>query len=798
FAYPGSELHACLTYKTTTRLKRVLQKCVLAPYLTVNRSRKYFFGDVEKGELHTDVVGLSSSICSRPTSSSRTSTSAESRVELEDKLRVKPNATSVEVEVEVEVVPNNEPAIGAGTEATTTTTAKKTRTRTGTGTGMSEPSRWKAVGRLLRRLALIMFLLAGLVACLALLAMYAGLISLVQLLVVVLVAYLVSGGRFRWFYVALKTLPRDAKAILGYAKILWTIRGHEKKNRSVADVFRQCVNRHPNKVCFIYEDEEWTFQQVEDYSNKIATLFKTHGYRKGDVVGLFLENRAEFVAIWLGLSKLGIIVPLINNNLRKASLLHSISVSKCQALIYGTDYTDAVLDIVGSLDSKTTLYRLGNLSHSKTSKLNDKDLTALLSDVSPTPPVLQEKGCHNDKLLYIFTSGTTGLPKAAVITNARYMFIATGIFMMARFKSTDRFYTPMPLYHTAAGAMTTGAALLHGATVVIRKKFSASAYFADCIKYNCTVGQYIGEMCRYILAVPPGPEDKKHNIRLMFGNGLRPQIWPEFVERFNIPCVAEFYGATEGNANIVNTDNTVGAIGFISRIIPSVYPISIIKANTDGEPIRNAKGLCQVCEPNEPGVFVGKIIPNNPSRQFLGYVDQKASEKKVVRDVFTKGDSAFLSGDILIADQFGYLYFKDRTGDTFRWKGENVSTSEVEAIISNVVNYRDCIVYGVEVPGVEGRAGMAAIYDENNTLDVNKLSVDLKEHLAFYAVPRFIRILTKIDLTGTFKLKKKDLLEDGYDPKRIQDKLYYLSEKSGYQLLTTEVYEQILDKKIRF
>ncbi|XP_076298622.1 fatty acid transport protein 1 isoform X2 [Lasioglossum baleicum] len=643
-----------------------------------------------------------------------------------------------------------------------------------------------------------MLLLTSLLACLTLLAIYAGPISIVQLLVVVLVAYLVSGGRFRWFYVAFKTLPRDAKALFGYLKILLTIRGHARKDRIVADVFRECVKRHPNKVCFICDDEEWTFQQVDDYSNKIAAIFKNHGYRRGDLVGLFLENRPEYVAIWLGLSKLGIIVPLININLRKAALLHSINIAECQALIYGADFVDVVSEVVDSLDPKFALYRLGDIPNSKTTKLNDKDLAALTVDASSAPPVLQEKPSHNDKLLYIFTSGTTGLPKAAVITNDRYMFIATGIFMMAEFKSSDRFYTPMPLYHTAAGAMTVGAAVLHGATVVIRKKFSASAYFPDCIKYNCTVGQYIGEMCRYILAVPPRPEDKKHNIRMIFGNGLRPQIWPEFVERFNIRKVAEFYGATEGNANIVNTDNTVGAIGFVSRIIPSFYPISILKANSDGEPIRNMKGLCQTCDPNEPGVFVGKIIPNNPSRAFLGYVDQKASEKKVVRDVFKKGDSAFISGDILIADELGYLYFKDRTGDTFRWKGENVSTSEVEAIISNVVNYKDCIVYGVEIPGLEGKAGMAAIYDENNTLDMNKLSIDFKDHLAFYAIPRFIRILTKIDLTGTFKLKKKDLVEDGYNPSRTKDKLYYLSEKSGYQLLTTEVYEQILAKKIRF
>ncbi|KOC70673.1 Long-chain fatty acid transport protein 4, partial [Habropoda laboriosa] len=761
-----------------TRLKRVLQKCVLASYHAANQSHKYLFRDVEKGQFDSNVSGLSS-ICSRPASSSRTSTSAESRVKLQDKLRNSSNSNVSNVAVEVEIGTTNNEPIGAGTEATTTstTTTSKTRTRTGRGTERSVASRWKAVGSLLRRLALIMLLLASLVACLALLAIYAGPIFLVQLLVVVLVAYLVSGGRFRWFYVVYKTAPRDIIAITRFMKVLWLIRGYQKKNSGVADVFRQHVSRHPNKVCFICEDQEWTFQQVEDYSNKIATVFKSQGFRKGDVVGIYLENRVEFVALWLGLSKLGVIVPLINTNLRKTSLLHSINVSKCQALIYGADFTDAVSDIVGLLDSNFPLYRIGDLSNSKISKLNDKDLAALLADVSPAPPVLQEKGCYHDQLLYIFTSGTTGLPKAAVITNSRYMFMATGIYMMVPFKSSDRIYTPLPLYHTAGGAMAIGAALLHGATIVIRKKFSASAYFTECVKYNCTVGQYIGEMCRYILAVPPKPEDKQHNVRVMFGNGLRPQIWPEFVERFNIPRIAEFYGATEGNANIVNIDNTVGAIGFISRIIPSIYPISILKVDADGEPVRDAKGLCQVCEPNEPGVFVGKILPNNPTRAFLGYVDQKASEKKIVRDVFTKGDSAFISGDIVIADEFGYLFFKDRTGDTFRWKGENVSTSEVEAIISNVVNYRDCIVYGVEIPGLE---------------------VDLKEHLATYAVPRFIRILTKIDLTGTFKLKKKDLIEGGYDPKRVQDKLYYLSEKSGYQLITTEIYEQIQQGKIRF
>ncbi|XP_070521049.1 long-chain fatty acid transport protein 4-like isoform X2 [Cardiocondyla obscurior] len=658
-------------------------------------------------------------------------------------------------------------------------------------------SRWRAVGRFLRRLILIMFLLGFAIGAVAVIVFYMGPIYLFQLLIVVSVAYFVAGGRLRWFYVALRTIPRDCKGLLGYIRMLWAVHCHEKKNRNVADIFRQYVSRHPNKICFIFEDQEWTFQQVEDFSNKIATIFKMHGYKKGDTVALLLENRPEFVAIWLGLTKIGVVTALINTNLRKTSLLHCVNIAKCQAFIYGTEFFDAVTDIVSSLDAKLMLYRYGSHPNAMSIGLKEKDLNALLADTAAAPPAVQEKCGYHDKLLYIYTSGTTGLPKAAVITNSRYIFITASVEFMGVLRNSDRIYTPLPLYHTAGGVMSVGLALVYGHTTVIRKKFSASAYFADCAKYKCTVGQYIGEMCRYILAVPPKKEDQEHNLRIIFGNGLRPQIWDEFVKRFKIPQVLEFYGATEGNCNVMNIDNKTGAIGFFSRIIPSVYPVSLIKVDKDGEPVRNSKGLCQVCEPNEPGAFIGKISPNNPTRAFLGYVDKKASEKKVIYDVFKKGDSAFLSGDILVADELGYLYFKDRTGDTFRWKGENVSTSEIEGIVSNLISYRDCIVYGVEVYGAEGKAGMAAIYDPDGTLDLNKLTVDIKEQLPPYARPQFVRILTKLDLTGTFKLKKKDLQEEAYNPHIVQDKLYYLNAKLGYQLLTSEIYDQIQQGKVK-
>lgn len=346
--------------------------------------------------------------------------------------------------------------------------------------------------------------------------------------------------------------------------------------------------------------------------------------------------------------------------------------------------------------------------------------------------------------------------------------------------------------------MNVGQALLFGSTIVIRKKFSASSFFLDCAKYKCTIAQYIGEMCRYVLATPESTQDKCHQVRTIFGNGLRPQIWKQFVDRFNIPRVCEFYGATEGNANIVNITNTVGSIGFISRIIPAVYPISIIKADpATGDPIRGRNGLCQLCQPDEAGVFIGKILPGNPSRAFLGYVDKKASDKKVVHDVFKKGDMAFLSGDIVKADARGNLFFMDRTGDTFRWKGENVSTSEVEAQVSNLAGYRDCVGDGVEIPNSEGRAGMAAILDPDRKVDLKQLWTGLKSAMPAYARPLFVRILDKVDMTGTYKLRKVELQQDGFNPNVTSDSVYYMTPK-GYELLTAEVYQRILNNEVRF
>ncbi|KAH8281967.1 hypothetical protein KR054_004471 [Drosophila jambulina] len=619
---------------------------------------------------------------------------------------------------------------------------------------------------------------------------------------VALVALLLTKPGWRWFYIAGATASRDLTALWAYIKLLRYTKRHERLNYTVADVFERNVRAHPEKVAVVSETQRWTFRQVNEHANKVANVLQAQGYQKGDVVALLLENRAEYVATWLGLSKIGVITPLINTNLRGPSLLHSITVAHCTALIYGEDFLEAVSDVAKDLPAELTLFQFNNENNNSQTTEKDiarsKNLNALLATASKEKPNKAQVN-HHDKLVYIYTSGTTGLPKAAVISHSRYLFIAAGIHYTMGFQEDDIFYTPLPLYHTAGGIMCMGQSVLFGSTVSIRKKFSASNYFADCAKYNATIGQYIGEMARYILATKPSEYDRKHRVRLVFGNGLRPQIWPQFVERFNVAKVGEFYGATEGNANIMNHDNTVGAIGFVSRILPKIYPISIIRADPDtGEPIRNKDGLCQLCAPNEPGVFIGKIVKGNPSREFLGYVDAKASAKKIVKDVFKHGDMAFLSGDLLVADEKGYLYFKDRTGDTFRWKGENVSTSEVEAQVSNVAGYKDTVVYGITIPHTEGRAGMAAIYDPQRELDLDAFAANLAKVLPAYARPQIIRLLTKVDLTGTFKLRKVDLQKEGYDPNSIKDTLYYQTSKGRYELLTPQVYDQVQRNEIRF
>ncbi|KFD58985.1 hypothetical protein M514_00148 [Trichuris suis] len=380
------------------------------------------------------------------------------------------------------------------------------------------------------------------------------------------------------------------------------------------------------------------------------------------------------------------------------------------------------------------------------------NLKCALQTVSDAQPIGYRRiAGHKTVLTYIYTSGTTGMPKPAKITHARYMMMANGVHLSFGIKPEDRIYVTMPLYHTSGGIIGMGQTLVCGNTCVLRPRFSASNFWRDCSQHNCTVALYIGEICRYLLSQPPSDMDKKHGIRMMYGNGLRPQIWEAFVERFGIKQICELYGSTEGNTSILNMDNKVGACGFLTiyQFLSPLYPIGLVKVDErTGKLIRNKDGLCIRCVPGESGELVGVVVRGNPVKDFCGYLSENDTKRKLERNVFRLNDIAFRSGDILHMDEYGYLYFKDRTGDTFRWKGENVSTSEVEGLIQRVAGLADAAVYGVKVPDSEGRAGMASIVDEKGTLDLAKLLSELSGLLPKYAIPIFIRLCRKVNLTA--------------------------------------------------
>lgn len=572
------------------------------------------------------------------------------------------------------------------------------------------------------------------------------------------------------------------------------------RGKCIAEIFKDNVTKHPKKICYHFEDTVWTYEQVEELSNKIARYFKQEGFQKGDTVALLLENRPEYIAFWLGLSKIGAVTALINSNLVNQPLLHSITIANSKAVIYGSDYTNAINDIRVGFKQGIKLYQYNTKDNVNVLK-DSVDLVQCMKFISGAflgNELVRLK--PTDNFAYVYTSGTTGLPKAAIIKQTRYFLMIIAIKTMLSITAKDIVYNPLPLYHSAGGIVGAGMAVINGSTVVIRRKFSASNYWKDCVKYKCTVAQYIGELCRYLLAVPPGdPSEKAHSVRLMFGNGLRSHIWNNFVDRFGIKHIGEFYGATEGNSNIVNFEGVSGAVGFKPRYIGDLYPVSLVKFDEiTREILRDSNGFCIRCEPNEPGIFVGKINRKNAVNDFAGYTDKSATKEKVLENVFRKGDCFFNSGDILVMDELGYFYFKDRTGDTFRWKGENVATSEVEGIISNVVKLQDAVVYGVQVPNTEGRCGMAAIVDETNSLDLIELAKGLRKNLPAYACPVFLRIMPEVPLTGTFKLKKVDLQADGFNINKIKDKLYYYDPKaSAYVPITEKLYKDIMEGIIR-
>jgi fatty-acyl-CoA synthase len=367
-------------------------------------------------------------------------------------------------------------------------------------------------------------------------------------------------------------------------------------------------------------------------------------------------------------------------------------------------------------------------------------------------------------------------------------------------RQSDRMYDCLPLYHTAGGLLATGALLVRGGSVVIRDKFSAREFWDDVVRWDCTCFQYIGELCRYLLNAPPNPQERAHRLRLACGNGLRPDIWTQFKERFRIPHIIEFYAATEGNVSLFNFEGKEGAVGRLPWWVAARFPTKIVRFDRERQqPVRDARGFCIECDVDEPGEVIGKIIKDasKPGQRFEGYADAVETDRKILHDVFEKGDAWFRTGDLMRKDKDDYFYFVDRIGDTFRWKGENVSTTEVEETITRFPGILTANVYGVAVPGRDGRAGMAAIVADDN-LNLTALRDYLAQQLPEYARPVFLRLRQENDVTTTFKQKKIDIVRDGFDPSRTSDPIYVSDpQRKAFVRLDSALFADITAGRIR-
>nr|CAD2152287.1 unnamed protein product [Meloidogyne enterolobii] len=557
------------------------------------------------------------------------------------------------------------------------------------------------------------------------------------------------------------TLDRDLTGLRLLVKLRWDMRRRMSENRGLHKIFLDVVRANPNKICIVNigSNRSYTFSQLNSLSNRFANHFRNNGFKRGDVVALFMENGAEFVAAWIGLMKIGVITAWINSNLRLDSLAHCLRVSECKAIICSNS--------LYQFYQKTKDAGLLNFQNIQEFIIDNKKVINNFEDgrilsynwlnyAEAEEPIHDDTINFHSLLCFIYTSGTTGMPKPACIKHFRCYSMVVGCAYSFGLLPTDKIYISMPLYHTAAGILGIGQVLFRGASCAIRQRFSASNFWKDCVDYECTSSQYIGEICRYLLAQPIGEYEKKHKVRIMFGNGLRAEIWKEFVERFNVK-IGELYGSTEGTSNLVNVDGKIGACGFlpISPITALVHPVRLVKVDDNGEIIRKPNGLAVPCRPGQTGAMVSTIRHDNPLLVFDGYLNKTETKKKVIQNVFRHGDSAFLTGDILHWDRLGYLYFRLRTGDTFRFKGENVSTTEVEGVLLPLKSIIDAVVYGINIPGIEGSIGMAAIVRNRieQTPDeefLQQLSSRLRAALPPYAIPRFIRICSSVDRTGKF------------------------------------------------
>ena len=560
----------------------------------------------------------------------------------------------------------------------------------------------------------------------------------------------------------------------------------------VPDEIEATVDKFPEKPCIIFEGESWTYKAFEARANRLAHWALGQGLKQGDIVALVLENCPDYPAVWFGLSKVGIEIALVNCNLEDVGLAHCINIVDAKAIIASGSQAKNTKKMLSKLDAEVELWDFdGKFGH---------DLEAALGNSLSTRPdrSYRDNLTIHDVCAYIYTSGTTGLPKAAKLVHSRMRRTFRMPISLAKISPDDRIYIVLPLYHITGGGLAIGSALYNGATTILKRRFSASDFWTDVSEYKATIFVYIGELCRYLLNTRPHPKETSHNLRAGFGNGLRGDVWEEFVERFKVPSMHELYGSTEGNVVLLNLDGKVGAIGQLPRFLDKKIGTAFVKFDVESElPIRDDNGFCIKSGIDEVGEAIGRIMDQG-RESFQGYHDTKQTDKKILSNVFEKDDKWFRTGDLMRRDAMGYVYFIDRIGDTYRWKGENVATNEVGDVLSKFEGIDMANVYGVEVPGCEGRAGMASITLVKD-IDFAELASYLKSVLPVYAIPLFLRVRTDVDTTETFKFRKVEAVKEGFDIKQVNDPIWFLNpETKSYAAMNIATFKRISAKDYRF
>jgi fatty-acyl-CoA synthase len=586
--------------------------------------------------------------------------------------------------------------------------------------------------------------------------------------------------------------PSAAKSWLKAIEL--TSRIEVDPSRLFADIVEQWSERQPDRPALMSETETFSYRVLAQRINRYARWALSVGIQAGEPVCLLMPNRADYIAAWLGISKVGGVVALINTRLVGPSLAHCINVADADHIILAHELAGEFETARPHLNRAPTIWVHGGDS-------SENNINAALDRMHDNPLSSAERRgvTINDRALLIYTSGTTGLPKAASISHRRILNWGGWFAGLTDASIEDRLYDCLPLFHSVGGVVAPCSMLCAGASVVLADKFSAKTFWRDIARWDCTLFQYIGELCRYLLKAPGSEFEDRHRLRLACGNGLRGDIWQAFQARFGIPHILEFYAATEGNFSLYNVEGRPGAVGRIPPLLAHRFPAAIVRLDVDtGAPVRSADGLCMVSARNEVGEAVGRIgTADAGGGRFEGYTDAGETEKKILRDVFAPGDAWFRTGDLMRLDDAGFFHFVDRVGDTFRWKGENVAASEVNEAVLDCPGVVDASIYGVRIPGADGRAGMAAI-----VVDARFEFEQFRDHLARrlppYAHPVFVRLCGRLDSTETFKQKKHQLAGEGFDPRIVADPLFFKNPaSSAYGPLDAAIYPRIVDGSIR-